>query len=213
MTVLLARNRQPPPTVAAGVPHAELAAKLISLPSGLLAMVCEAIVKLKVRWGVRLGCLCGRAFRLHGRLWPCVRVCVFASVGPRRGPTRSRCACQSGVGAARASRGGPAACGVEEGIRVATYSSGRCGPVSDGTSAAGDGAPPWHGATRTARMRSAVPEIRRQKCPIQPSTRHHQHVDSSSRVPHRLRRAAGAGMARRVRRCAPDPIPEIARLS
>ena len=50
MTVLLARNRQPPPPpVAAGVPHAELAVELISLPSGLLAMVCEAIVKLKVR--------------------------------------------------------------------------------------------------------------------------------------------------------------------
>ena len=48
MTVLLARNRQPPPTVAAGGPHAELAAELISLPSGLLAMVCEAIVKLKL---------------------------------------------------------------------------------------------------------------------------------------------------------------------
>ena len=48
VTVLLARNRQPPPTVAAGVPHAELAAELVSLPSGLLAMVCEAIVKLKV---------------------------------------------------------------------------------------------------------------------------------------------------------------------
>ena len=62
MTVLLARNRQPPPTVAAGVPHAELAAELVSLPSGLLAMVCEAIVKLKVRlWG------CLRAFRLLGR--------------------------------------------------------------------------------------------------------------------------------------------------
>ncbi len=59
MTVLLARNRQPPPTVAAGVPHAELAAELLTLPSGLLAMVCEAIVKLKVRlWG------CLRAFRL-----------------------------------------------------------------------------------------------------------------------------------------------------
>ena len=71
VTVLLARNRQPLPTVAAGVPHAELAAELISLPSGLLAMVCEAIVKLKVRLGaacVRLGC-----------------------VGHRRGPTRSRC--------------------------------------------------------------------------------------------------------------------------
>ncbi len=61
MTVLLARNRQPPPPVAAGVPHAEFAAELVSLPSGLLAMVCEAIVKLKVRLGaagvrVRVGC-------------------------------------------------------------------------------------------------------------------------------------------------------------
>ena len=54
MTVLLARNRQPPPTVAAGVPHVELAAELVTLPSGLLAMVCEAIVKLKVRLG---GCV------------------------------------------------------------------------------------------------------------------------------------------------------------
>jgi hypothetical protein len=51
VTVLLARNRQPPPTVAAGVRHAELAAELITLPSGLLALVCEAIVKLKVRLG------------------------------------------------------------------------------------------------------------------------------------------------------------------
>ncbi len=49
VTVLLARNRQPPPTVAAGALHAELAAELVSLPSGLLAMVCEAIVRLKVR--------------------------------------------------------------------------------------------------------------------------------------------------------------------
>ncbi len=49
MTVLLARNRQPPPAVATGVPHSELAAELITLPSGLLAMVCEAIVKLKAR--------------------------------------------------------------------------------------------------------------------------------------------------------------------
>ncbi len=61
-TVLLARNRQPPPAVAAGVPHSELAAELITLPSGLLAMVCEQIVKLKVRRGVacacvRLGCV------------------------------------------------------------------------------------------------------------------------------------------------------------
>ncbi len=61
MTVLLARSRQPPPTVAAGVPHVELAAELLTLPSGLLAMVCEAIVKLKVRRGsclcVRVGCV------------------------------------------------------------------------------------------------------------------------------------------------------------
>ena len=61
VTVLLARNRQPPPTVAAGGSHAELAAELISLPSGLLAMVCAAVVKLKVRLGaalrVRSGCM------------------------------------------------------------------------------------------------------------------------------------------------------------
>ena len=61
VTVLLARNRQPPPTVAAGVPHAELAAELLTLPSGLLVTVCEAIVKLTVRLGaacvrVRVGC-------------------------------------------------------------------------------------------------------------------------------------------------------------
>jgi hypothetical protein len=66
VTVLLARNRQPPPTVAAGVQHTELAAELVTLPSGLLAMVCEAIVRLKVRLGpacvrsracMRLGCM------------------------------------------------------------------------------------------------------------------------------------------------------------
>ncbi len=51
MTVLLARNRPPPPPVTAGAPHAKLAAELVSLPSGLLAMVCEAIVRLKVRLG------------------------------------------------------------------------------------------------------------------------------------------------------------------
>ncbi len=67
VTVLLARNRQPPPMVAAGVPHAELAAELLTLPSGLLAMVCEAIVKLKVRRG---GCLCMRA---------CVSPCMQAA--------------------------------------------------------------------------------------------------------------------------------------
>ena len=68
VTVLLARNRQPPPTAAAGVLHEEFAAGLISLPSGLLAMVCEAIVKLKVRLGgysrVRAGVRLG--WLLHG---------------------------------------------------------------------------------------------------------------------------------------------------
>ena len=58
VTVLLARRRQPPPTVAAGVPQAELAAELISLPSGLLAMVCEAIVTLKVRLGAAAARAC-----------------------------------------------------------------------------------------------------------------------------------------------------------
>ncbi len=76
VTVLLARNRQPPPTVAAGVPHAKLAAELVTLPSGLLAMVCAAIVKLTVR----LGAAGVRA---------CVRVRVGCT-GRRRGPTRSR---------------------------------------------------------------------------------------------------------------------------
>ncbi len=71
MTVLLARNRQPPPTVAAGVPHADLAAELITLPSGLLAMICEAIVKLNV---CLQGCLCVR----------------LGFLGDGRGPTRSR---------------------------------------------------------------------------------------------------------------------------
>ena len=66
VTVLLARNRQPQPTAASGAPHAEFAAELVSLPSGLLAMVCEAIVKLKVlpgAAGVR-----ARACGVPGRL-------------------------------------------------------------------------------------------------------------------------------------------------
>ena len=69
VTVLLARNRRPPPTVAAGVPHGDLAAELITLPSGLLAMVCEAIGKLKVRRGAP-----ARAFGLHGRMLGVLRV-------------------------------------------------------------------------------------------------------------------------------------------
>jgi hypothetical protein len=64
VTVLLAQNRQPPPTDAAGVPHDEFVAELISLPSGLLAMVCKAIVKLKVPLG--FAGVSARAFGLHG---------------------------------------------------------------------------------------------------------------------------------------------------
>jgi hypothetical protein len=59
VTVLLARNRQPPPPVAAGVPHAELAAELFTLPSGVLAKVCEAMVKLKARLGAVWVCVGG----------------------------------------------------------------------------------------------------------------------------------------------------------
>ena len=70
VTVLLARNRQPPPPVAAGVPHAELAAELISLPSGLLAMVCEAIVKLKVRLRVTDAHASGKVGANEG-CWEC----------------------------------------------------------------------------------------------------------------------------------------------
>ncbi len=69
MTVLLARNRQPPTTVAAGGPHAELAAELVSLPSGLLAMVCEAIVTLKVRLG-RCWRACAPVYRTGDGRWP-----------------------------------------------------------------------------------------------------------------------------------------------
>ena len=84
-TVLLARSRQP---VAAGVPHDELAAELISLPSGLLAMVCEAIVKRKVRLGAA-----------------CVSACLGCT-GHQRGQTRPRRvhgACQSIGGSTRLS--------------------------------------------------------------------------------------------------------------
>ncbi len=56
VTVLLARNRQALPMVAAGAPHAELAAEL--MPSGMLAMVCEAIVRLKVRAAGVRACAC-----------------------------------------------------------------------------------------------------------------------------------------------------------
>jgi hypothetical protein len=71
VTVLLARNRQPPPPVAAGVPHAEFAAELLTLPSGLLAKVCEAIVHLKVRLGAVWVCV-GEAY-MH---CSCENLCV-----------------------------------------------------------------------------------------------------------------------------------------
>jgi len=50
VTALLARHRQPP-IGATGVLNADFMAEVISLPSGLLAMVCAAIVQLKVRLG------------------------------------------------------------------------------------------------------------------------------------------------------------------
>ena len=60
VTVLLARNRPPPPPR----PIVDFTAELVSLQSGLglLAMVCDAIGKLRVRIGGRL---CVRA-------WGCV---------------------------------------------------------------------------------------------------------------------------------------------
>ena len=48
VTALLARERRQPAAVAPGAPHAEFAAELKTLPSGLLAMVCDAIVRLQV---------------------------------------------------------------------------------------------------------------------------------------------------------------------
>ncbi len=154
VTVLLTRNRQLPPTVAAGAPHAELAAELISLPSGLLAMVCEAIVKLKVR----LWAACA-----------CVRAAALAMGEGRRRPGRVHGAGHECWGP-RSPRVGPTVCGVQKALRVVTFAAGfRCGPVSDveGSRASGDGAPPWAGTTWTARLRSAVSEIRRQKSQIQ----------------------------------------------
>jgi hypothetical protein len=113
VTVLLARNRQPPPAVAAGVPQAELAAELISLPSGLLAMVCEAIVKLKVRRG---GCLCA----LGG-------ACAFAARAIGEGPTMQS-ACQSRVRGSTHLEGQSHHGGVLAVLRVVPHSAGfRCG--------------------------------------------------------------------------------------
>jgi hypothetical protein len=139
VAVLLARSRQPPPTVAAGAPHAELAAELVSLPSGVLAMVCEAIVKLMVRLA---SCLCVHAW----------------AIGEGR---RGLGACTA---AARV-----LGRGVSEALQVVNCSSGfRRVPVRDaeGSRAADAGAPPWHGATWAARMRSAKSDIR---CPMKTS--------------------------------------------
>ena len=78
VTVLLARNRLPMPTVAADVPHADFVAELISLPSGLLAMVCEAMV-------------CEAIMQLKARLGAAgARALQVGCTGHGRGPTRSR---------------------------------------------------------------------------------------------------------------------------
>jgi hypothetical protein len=128
------------------MPHAEFAAELITLPSGLLAMVCEAIVKLKVRLAAA-----------------CLIACVPARVGctgRRRGPTRSR-RVQNALPPFRVLR----QCSPLEVVRlyavvlvvlpllvgVACSSGFRRGPMSDVESARTDSAPPW-----TTRMRSAV---------------------------------------------------------
>jgi hypothetical protein len=111
VTVLLARSRQPPPTVAAGVPHAELAAELVLLPSGLLAMVCEAIVKLKVRLGAAWACVRAGMFACaRVRLRACLRARVSAAWAFGEGvqvPRRVHGACQSRVGATRAATRSP----------------------------------------------------------------------------------------------------------
>ncbi len=83
MTVLLARNRRPPPPVAAGGLHAKLAAELISLPSGLLAMVCEAIGKLKVRLGAGCACVGMRVCTVPVRIGQCSPPRGGPTVGPR----------------------------------------------------------------------------------------------------------------------------------
>jgi hypothetical protein len=88
VTVLLARNRQPSPTVAAGVPHANLAAELISLPSGPLAMVGEAILKLKVRHGAA-GTHASGGVGPYAEEVPSV-VSTGCSSGFRCGPSRPR---------------------------------------------------------------------------------------------------------------------------
>ena len=115
VTVLLARNRPPPPTVAAGVPHATFAAELISLPSGLLAMVCEAIVKLTVRLG-------GAA---------CVHCCVGIPLERGRRGRGARCQ-RSPLGAVRPyAEYSPYYLQSPHTLAVNCSSGFRCGPVSD----------------------------------------------------------------------------------
>ena len=108
MTVLLSRNRQPPPTVAASVPHAKFAAELVSLPSGLLAMVCEAIVKRKVRLGLLVRACVRACVRVRLRACLCARVSAAWAIGEGvQVPRRVHGACQSRVGATRASTRSP----------------------------------------------------------------------------------------------------------
>ena len=70
--VALLLIRQRPTHTAGGGQHWELGAAVTSLPSGVLAMVCEAMMKLKVRLASSFGCVGHRR---------------------RRGPTRSRSTC------------------------------------------------------------------------------------------------------------------------
>jgi hypothetical protein len=130
VTVLLTRDRPPLPTVAAGVPRAELAAELLSLPSGLLAMVCEAIVKLKVRLGGCRACV-------HACVRACVRACVHAF--RLRGPSER-------------GRRGPGACEAHGRVLRAVLSS-RVGPA-DGVRSAGSTA--WSTGLGTAQVSDVV---------------------------------------------------------
>ncbi len=56
VALLLVRQRQPPTNAAV---TAELGAAVVSLPSGLLAMIGEAISKLESRLEAGRGCTCG----------------------------------------------------------------------------------------------------------------------------------------------------------
>jgi hypothetical protein len=93
--------RAEPAAVAAGVAHAGFASELVSLPSGLLAMVCKAIVKLKVLLRVACvrACVCAS-----------VRECIYAAWAVREG-RRGLGACTSPV------RVGHGQCSPQGGVR------------------------------------------------------------------------------------------------